>query len=178
MSIDRDVVNLALNGGTLTTKANEETRTNDPALLEKLKARFVQILDRGFTNDRLDVKLPDDMHGEWVLNDPLVIQQYKEIGFDLDTEYAKANGIMSNGDGSVVMGDVVFMTCRKELKDFFNQVERDRFKQAYSRKEGKSRAEREAMVDAARSGADVALPSLSTSERVLNVSELQGALKS
>lgn len=91
------------------------------------KARVAEVLERGLVADRLYVELPDDVHGEWVLNDPVDIDHAKLLGFELDTEYATNRALHSAGDGKAVIGDVIHMITSQENKDLIDEVKREKF---------------------------------------------------
>lgn len=102
----------------------------DPKILERiqkaergeLKARFASILDRGIVADRLHVDVPDDIHYEWVRNDPLEINRLEALGFKVDNEYANKRAIHSDGSNSAIVGDVICMTCPKEYKKLIDEI--------------------------------------------------------
>lgn len=84
---------------------------------EQYKARVARVLDRSFVVDRLHVDLPDDLHGEWVPNEPWEIIRYQTLGFKVDDEHAVKRKLNDSGDGKAVVGDVVFMTQPKWQHD-------------------------------------------------------------
>lgn len=92
----------------------------------ELKAKLAAILDRGIVQDRLTVELPDDVHGEWVRNDPLEIRRLETLGFRVDDEYAKKRAIHSDGSSSAIVGDVIHMICPKEVKEVIDEIRVDR----------------------------------------------------
>ena len=89
----------------------------------ELKAKLAAILDRGVVQDRLVVEnVPDDLHYEWVRNDPLEIRRLEALGFKVDTEYAAKRSIHSDGSDSSIVGDVICMICPKEVHDVINEI--------------------------------------------------------
>lgn len=104
------------------------------ALLDTLpEDQFVdelaRVLDRGHTNLRLIVPLPSDVHGEWVPNDPQEIFRKQTLGFEIDTKYAVSNALHSDGTGKPIVGDVIYMTCPKRLKDAFDKLAAKRYEE-------------------------------------------------
>ena len=87
----------------------------------ELKAKLAAILDRGVVQDRLMVELPDDVHGEWVLNNQMEINRLKSLGFEVDTVYAPRRAIHGDGSNSGIVGDVIFMTCPKIIKEVIDE---------------------------------------------------------
>lgn len=87
------------------------------------KARIVQILDRGITNERLNVKVPDDVYGEWVLNIPTEVSRFENMGFKLDDKYSAGQAV----HGNAKIGDTVFMTCPKYVREVIDEVRMERF---------------------------------------------------
>lgn len=111
---------------------------------QELKAKLTTILDRGVVQDRLWVDLPDDIHGEWVLNNPLEINRLKLLGFDVDTEYAPKRAIHGDGSNAGIVGDVIFMTCPKVVKEIIDEIRDEQARATYApRKVGKADLGRE-----------------------------------
>src|SRR3982750_1293691 len=75
----------------------------------KRKAMLIQSFDRGVVHDRLTVKLPSDLYGEWVRNDPLEIDRMRTLGFEIEREHATNRSLNNDGSGSPLGGDVLFM---------------------------------------------------------------------
>jgi hypothetical protein len=98
---------------------------------EEEYAKIASILDRGYLNDRLNVPLPPDVHGEWVRNDPMEISRVSSVGFTIDTKYAPAYGIMGDGTGKSILGDVVFMTCSMRTFEIIEKIRRKRYNDAH-----------------------------------------------
>lgn len=131
----------------------------DPKIAERiekaergeLKAKLASILDRGIVQDRLTVELPEDLHGEWVRNDPLEIRRLETLGFRVDDEYATKRAIHSDGTNSAIVGDVIHMICPKEVKDLIDEIRIERMVREHAgKKMGKSRVnkeERELLTD-------------------------------
>lgn len=85
--------------------------------VEEFRARIIQIRERGLVIDALAVDLPDDLHGEWVHNDAVSINQKEILGFGIDTEYSVKKAITDGGDGTGRVGDVIYMTQPKWKHD-------------------------------------------------------------
>jgi len=124
----------------------------DPKIAERigkaergeLKAKLASILDRGIVQDRLTVDLPEDLHGEWVRNDPLEIRRLETLGFIVDNEYAIKRAIHSDGTSSAIVGDVVHMICPKEVKLMINEIRIERMIKEHSpKKKGNKRIQKE-----------------------------------
>ena len=96
MSAERDVANVPV----------KEKNINDLSDKEYTD-RLATVLDRGLVSTFLDVKLPPDVHGEWVPNHPIDIDRLKALGFEVDTEYASA--MHGSGTGEKTVGDVIYM---------------------------------------------------------------------
>lgn len=106
---------------------------------QELKAKLAMILDRGVVQDRLYVELPDDVHGEWVLNNPMEINRLKLLGFDVDIEYAPKRAIHGDGSSGGIVGDVIFMTCPRVIKDVIDEIRDEQARATYApRKVGKA----------------------------------------
>lgn len=92
----------------------------------KKKARLATVLDRGVLNDRFKVNLPPHLHGEWIRNDPLAIDEMRLLGFTVDTEYATNRQIHSDGSPANIIGDVIHMVCLKEDKELIDEIRAER----------------------------------------------------
>lgn len=107
----------------------------------KRKAKLLHALDRGVVHDRLNVMLPDDLHGEWIRNDPLEIHRMETLGFRVDTEYATKRSIHNDGSGRPVIGDAVFMVCDKEVKDIIEEIRTEKFNRIHGKSTGREEQE-------------------------------------
>lgn len=96
---------------------------------EERRARLIRIRERGYISSRLDVKLPPELHGEWFHNSPVDIARAQSLGFEIDTKYAPSQALHSDGTGRAIVGDVIFMTCPKEVKEDIDWAERERLRQ-------------------------------------------------
>ena len=101
------------------------------------RARLAQVLDRGYTEVRLRVALPGDVHGEWVHNDPTEIHRLQSMGFKVDDKYAVNNTLHSDGTNKPIIGDVIFMTCPMEIKEDIDAIARIKFVNAHGSKQEK-----------------------------------------
>jgi hypothetical protein len=93
----------------------------------EMKARLVQVLERGIVHDRMLVPLPADVHGEWARNDPLEIARMQTLGFEVDYEYAPRRALHSDGTGAAIVGDVIFMTCPRIIKEVIDEIRHEQF---------------------------------------------------
>lgn len=94
---------------------------------EQLEQELALVLFRGQVNSRLDVPLPNDVHGEWVPDDPLEISRKQALGFKIDTEYALANKLHSDGTGKPKVGDVIYMVCPKRVKEIIDKIAHQKY---------------------------------------------------
>lgn len=127
MSTEREVHNPLT--GTETTM--EAAIQQDPAEIKRLraekKAKILRILERGQVVDRLQVELPDGLHGEWVPDDKQEIARMQLLDFWVDDKYAAQRALHEKGDGRSVIGDTVFMVCERETKEIIDEIRRDQF---------------------------------------------------
>lgn len=124
-----------------TSKVGEEQRIAPTR--SEIKARLAQVLDRGVVNERLHVDLPSDMHGEWVPNTREEIYRMETLGFEVDTTYAKQRALHNDGTDKAIIGDVIFMTCSKMVKEVIDEVRREKFEALHGVKNGKQKEERD-----------------------------------
>lgn len=101
---------------------------------EQLDAEVATILDRGFTNLRLNVLLPKDVHGEWVPNDPGSIAEMQAKGFEVDTKYAMGNALHNDGGNTPKVGDTIYMTCPMKLYESIQRVRAKQFEEMHGTK--------------------------------------------
>jgi hypothetical protein len=146
----------------------------------KRKAKLIQSFDRGVVHDRLSVPLPSDMHGEWCRNDPLEIDRLKTLGFEIDREHAVNRSLHDDGSGAAIVGDVIFMTCPREVKEIIDEIRQEKFiamngKPGDTR--GKSKEEREFEANSLRDTGGV-VPTMVESRTTLGISrsEVEAAL--
>lgn len=151
----------------------------DPEELKRIraekKARFVRILERGMTVDKLHVPLPDHLYGEWILNDPISIREAETLGFRVDTEYAPKSSLHNQGTNLGVVGDTVFMVMPREDKEILDEIRQEEFASAnLPKKQGEQKEEREFETMTTRHG----LPVIEESKtRSLRKEELKAALE-
>jgi len=93
----------------------------------KRKAKLINVLERGVIHDRLKVELPPDVHGEWCRNDPLEIARLETLGFQVETRFGQERALNSDGDGKLIVGDVIFMTTSRENKELIDEIRQDEF---------------------------------------------------
>lgn len=119
----------------------------------KRKAMIVQAYDRGIIHDRLSVKLPPHLHGEWARNDPLEIDRLRTLGFEIDTEYANRRSLHNDGGDAAIIGDVIFMTCPREVKEIIDEIRLEKFMAVNGKpgdRKAKTKEEREFEANSAR----------------------------
>lgn len=90
---------------------------------EQLDAHVASVLDRGVTNSRLKVPLPDDYVGEWVPADAQSIYEKQNLGFEIDDKFALKHALHSDGTDKSIIGDVIHMIAPKRLME---SIERKR----------------------------------------------------
>lgn len=98
---------------------------------DELVARFVEIADRGVVDIRTNVKLPSDMFGHWVRNTPEDVQAARMNGFEIDGKFAVNSTVHSDGKGSPVVGDIIFMTCSRRIKDAHDKAAAIQFRRVH-----------------------------------------------
>lgn len=125
----------------------EKPRLMSPEERALRKARLAVLLDRGIVQDRLTVELPPDLHGEWARNDPLEIQRLRTFGFEVDTKYAPARALHSDGTGSAVVGDVIFMTTSRENKELIDEIRHEAFLRSNNPRKAKEEREFEGKTE-------------------------------
>jgi hypothetical protein len=128
------------------TPSTTTSLTNAPpsdAEKAQYKAKLAQVLERGIVVDMLQVPLPSDVHGEWCSRDPNAITRLEILGYKVDTEYATKKSLNDHGDGSAVVGDVIFMTIPKWKKQMIDDVARQRYYETHIKDKRKQKEERD-----------------------------------
>ncbi len=88
------------------------TAPSDKEVLE-YKRRLFETADRSFVNDRLNVVIPENLHGEWIGIDDFSQFHAQAKGYVDGSEYLQNhNRLHERPDGSTV-GDVRFMVIPK-----------------------------------------------------------------
>ena len=92
------------------------------------RAKAAVMLDRGWTNARINVSIPkeDGVYGEWVHNSSVEIARMSNLGFKVDDKYATTNALHNDGTGHPVIGDVVFMTCPLWMHEDWTEMKKAR----------------------------------------------------
>lgn len=122
--------------------ATQEAESATESRADK-KARIARVLDRGVGVDRLNVEtLPSHLHGEWVPNDPKEILDKENLGFRIDTEYAKQRKLHGTADGRPIIGDCVYMVCERETKEIIDEIRNEQYLRA-NRKQGPQKEEKD-----------------------------------
>jgi hypothetical protein len=101
------------------TKIIIQTPKPTEAEIAEFRKRTLEMADRSYINDRLNVPLPPDMHGEWIGTDDH--SQYNAMirGFVDGAEYlTNINKIHEQATGSSV-GDVKFMVIPKWKQEVY-----------------------------------------------------------
>lgn len=88
------------------------------------KRRLFETADRSYMNDRLNVPIPAELHGEWIGVDDFSQFHAREKGFIDGSEYLTTfNKLHDRPDGNAV-GDVKFMVIPKWKKEAQDEVDR------------------------------------------------------
>ena len=105
----------------------------DPKVKAELRAKMVQVLERGHLSGRLNI---DDKskHYEWSSKDPSDVARLTAMGFKVcDNPGLKANALHNDGTSNITVGDVILMEAPLELKEMLDEVNQE----IYQRRHGK-----------------------------------------
>lgn len=141
------------------------------------RRKQIEMADRSYLNDRLNVNLPEGLHGEWIGRDDFSQYQAKAKGFVDGTEYlGEFNKLYETSDGKSAVGDVVFMVIPK-----WQHIEQVRVAEAFAaRRSGinaKESNEATAYMEAAEQMGLGVDRSETNSTRVIDGTELNTILK-
>lgn len=95
---------------------------------DSLISRFADVGSRSNIGIRFNVKLPEDVYGEWIAKDEACIAEAKSLGFVMDTKYAVNNALHNDGTNVPTIGDAVFMVMPKKLKMALDAANAIRFR--------------------------------------------------
>lgn len=98
---------------------------------EEAQVRLSEVMDRGQTVSRLDVKLPDYLVGQWVPKDAAEISRLRALGYQIDKDYSVENDLHGNG----VVGDCVFMIAPKVVREVYDKQMKAQYIQAHHPKQ-------------------------------------------
>jgi hypothetical protein len=96
----------------------------------QLKAKMVEILDRGVTSSRLDLDVDTDIHYEWVPNNAVEKNRMKTLGFEVlsrKNHLRSGNPLHEGGGDEIIVGDVIAMGCSKARKEVLDEIKQERF---------------------------------------------------
>lgn len=105
------------------------------------KSRIARVVTRGFIVDRLNVQLPDDVHGEWIRDEPVAVAEARALGFEIDDKYATKEALHTDSSGKPKIGDVVFMTMPKWQKEIIDEAKKDEYARHHGVRRGTKPAE-------------------------------------
>lgn len=145
------------------TKSDAEVKAEAESMDEKvarISALYADVLERGYVNDRIAVTLPPHLHGEWIRNNDVDINDAKFLGFEIDKEYAPKRGLHGDNAEVAVLGDTIFMTCPKEVKIALDKIQA---KFIDSRHNPKKPAEEANFESTTRSGTGGIIPTINNS---------------
>lgn len=91
------------------------------------RQRTFETADRSWLNDRLNVPLPDNLHGEWHGTDASSQFNSKSQGFVDGSKYVPPEMAIHNGPEGFSLGDVKFMVIEKWKFNILR--EREKFEQ-------------------------------------------------
>lgn len=131
MAIERSVINVSKK-----TNPTEELR-------KEFRAKAAKVVTRSFLIDRLNVELPQDVYGEWVADNPVSIAEAQALGFEIDKDYATKNKLHSNAAGEAKVGDVIFMTMPKWMKEELDILKKQEYDRHHGVRGGKPAEETE-----------------------------------
>jgi hypothetical protein len=172
MSQEREVIPVKANRG---TTMQEELMKMEP---QERVARLISVMDRGMTGERLKVNLPNDVYGEWVPNDKMEIYRMESMGFRIDEEYALKNALHNDGSGKPIIGDVIFMTTPKLIREAQVEASRRKYIETHGDPKDKNKlhAEEKAFLSSLKHEGGV--PAVVNSTEVpVNLSEIAESVK-
>lgn len=140
------------------------------------KALLITALERGIVSDRMNVKLPDNLYGQWCRADPFEIDRLKSLGFRIDTEYAPQVALHSDGTSSAKVADTIHMICDREIKDIIDEIKHEQFLEAHA-KPGQSRSKEEKDYEANVQNLGDIVPTIESKHRDALKTDVANALR-
>lgn len=87
--------------------------------IEAFRQRTIELADRSYINDRLNVQLPEHLYGEWIGTDDFSQYNASLRGFVDGSEYLSDFNRLHEGAVGSSVGDVKFMVIPKWKQDIF-----------------------------------------------------------
>ena len=138
------------------------------------KRRLFETADRSYLNDRFNVPLPDDMHGEWLGVDDFSQFTATQRGFVDGSEYLTAfNKIHEQADGKSTIGDVKFMVVPKWKHEAYQEI----LALEAARKSGLSQEQIDRQNNDYAKSIGLKVESLPSQARIINGDELNALTK-
>ena len=87
--------------------------------IESFRQRTIEMADRSYVNDRLNVALPEGLYGEWIGTDDFSQYHAQMKGFVDGSEYLSDFNRLHEGAAGSSVGDVKFMVIPKWKHDVY-----------------------------------------------------------
>lgn len=102
---------------------------------KQLKANLrVNLLDRAAVTTALDLSfLPPHLSGQWVRNETLRINDLRALNYEVYKDNVNRGLHDANADGSIVVGDLILMTCTKENREIIDELRREEYNQRHGK---------------------------------------------
>ena len=171
MSEERDVTDL---------KTNSTIALDRSMSKSDLRAKMVEILDRGVTSDRLHLDVDPDIHYEWIPNKTEDINTYKTYGFEvLSRKYVRGgNPLHEQGGDEIIVGDVIAMGCSKARKEVIDEIRLERFTAMHGKPGSNTQKEEGDFSNAARTLKEAGIDHFAESKtESVSGAELEAAIK-
>lgn len=110
-------------------KAGKKVSSKNLETRDEHKARLAQILDRGITNEKLNVEFleADGLVGCWVRENDGDIAKYHALGFEI-YEDEEQKGLHGTADNRRRVGDVILMFTSIDNWNILQEINEDRKK--------------------------------------------------
>jgi hypothetical protein len=117
----------------------------------KLKSQLrVNLLERSGISTALDISfLPPGIHGEWERNNPMIVEdKIKRLNYEVFKQKpgTKLGMHDANADGSVVVGDLILMTCSQENFDIIEELRLEEYNRRHGKPGAKEQAEEKGFI--------------------------------
>jgi hypothetical protein len=119
----------------LTTDQLQEELNKRVEARRKLKEGLrVNLLDRAAVSTALDLSwLPKGLSGQWCRNETLRINDLRALNYEVYKDNSIRGLHDANADGSVVVGDLILMTCSRENREIIDELRKEEYNQRHGK---------------------------------------------
>lgn len=94
----------------------------------------VNLLERSAVSSALDLSfLPKHLVGQWCRNETLRINDLRALNYEVYKSETNRGLHDANADGSIVVGDLILMTCSRENREIIDELRKEEYNQRHGK---------------------------------------------